>query len=137
MFMKNLLLNRIPSICICFTIVILAGILCNWIFGEAQSVYPLFLFGWLTICQGIDWLISRIDFRNWMAYCLTESIVLYIVSFAAGLGLKWMNFTWDSVIAFTVIFLVVDGFIFWYFRRRQEILAEEINELIKKRDISE
>ena len=44
-------------------------------------------------------------------------------------------FIWDSMdiftlVSFTVIFLVTDGFVFWYFHRRQEIQAKEINQLI-------
>ena len=46
----------------------------------------------------------------------------------------WKGMDVSIFVSFTVIFLFTDGFIFWYFRKRQEIQAEEINELIRVRE---
>lgn len=128
--MKNLLFVRIPSACICFTIIILAGTLSNLFNGTKAWPFPLYLFGWILVCEGIDWLISLIDFKSWLWYCVTESLILYVVSLAVALMLHWISWEPVSVLIFTLIFGVADSFIFWYFWRRGKLLAEEINTLL-------
>lgn len=128
--MKNLILTRIPSICICFTLIILADVITELIFGNHASPYVLILFLWLVLCQVIDCLISKIDFQSWIHYCLTESLVLYLSSLAVYGALIWHGISLRQFLLFSVIFLIVDIFIFSYFRKRQKLQADEINALI-------
>jgi len=128
--MKNFLFVRIPSICICFTLITLADVITSLLFGNNTSPYVLVLFLWLILCQVIDWLISKVDFQSWIHYCLTESMVLYLSSLAVFGILFWHGITLHQFILFTVIFLIVDIFIFSYFRKRQQLQADEINELL-------
>ena len=128
--MKNLLFTRIPSICICFTLIVIGDWGLNLLWGDGVSLFLPVLFVWLAACQFIDLIISKVEFRKWSHYCITESAVLYLLSLFV-----YRLFIWDSMdiltlVSFTVIFLVTDGFVFWYFHRRQEIQAEEINQLI-------
>ena len=116
--MKNLLFIRIPSVCICFTLIIIGDAVVSLLWGSG-SAFLLVLFGWLIACQVVDLVVSKIEFRKWSHYCVTESVILYLLSRLA---------------AFTVIFLAADVFIFWYFRKRQEIQAKEINELIRAKE---
>lgn len=129
--MKNLFSVRIPSICICFTLITLANALLNLFYGNTSlSLFSLELFGWIVICQVIDWLLGHIDFKSWLAYCLTESTILYLGTLAVSLLFHWFAPNIRNFISFTLIFLVVDSFIFWYFKRRQELLAKEINGML-------
>lgn len=128
--MKNFLFVRIPSICICFTLITLADVITSLLFGNNTSPYVLVLFLWLILCQVIDCLISKVDFQSWIHYCLTESMVLYLSSLAVFGILFWHGITLHQFILFTVIFLIVDIFIFSYFRKRQQLQADEINELL-------
>jgi Ca2+/Na+ antiporter len=89
---------------------------------------------WIAACQLIDALISRIEFRKWSHYCIAESVVLYLLSLFISRMFFWKGMDVFIFVSFTVIFLFTDGFIFWYFRKRQEIQAEEINELIRARE---
>lgn len=128
--MKNLLFVRIPSTCICFTLITLATVSINLLSGSPVSDFPLILFGWIIVCQIIDWMLSFINFKNWLHYCITESVFLYAGSLTVALLFNWMTLQAVSLITFTFIFIVVDIFIFWYFRHRQKMLAEEINSLL-------
>ena len=128
--MKKLLFIRIPSACICFTAVILGTVVSNFLFDAKTSLFPLCLFCWIILCQGIDWLISLIPFKKWISYCLTESIILYICSLVFALLVDWISWTATSIGVFTVIFLGVDALIFLYFRHRQKLMADEINSLL-------
>ena len=131
--MKNLLWNWIPSTCICFTLIVLANWGLDLLWGNEVSPFLLVLFVWLVACQLIDTLIGRIEFRKRSHYCIAESVVLYLLSLFISRMFFWKGMDVSIFVAFTVIFLFTDGFIFWYFRKRQEIQAEEINELIRAR----
>lgn len=128
--MKNLLFIRIPSACICFTLITLATVFINLLSGSPVSSFPLILFGWIIACQIIDWMLSFINFKSWFRYCITESFFLYAGSLTVALLFDWMPLKAESFISFTLIFIIVDAFIFWYFRRRQKLLAEEINAML-------
>lgn len=129
--MKNLLFIRIQSTCICFTLIILGNLGLSLLWGDYVSPVWLILFAWLVACQLIDSLISKIEFRKWSHYCVTESVVLYLLSLFVSRVFIWDDMDISRLISFTIIFLVTDGFIFWYFHKRQEIQAEEINRLIQ------
>lgn len=131
--MKNLLFNCIPSICICFTLIVIGNWGLNLLWGDDVSLFLPVLFLWLTVCQLIDLIISKIEFRKWSHYCITESAVLYLLSLFVFRLLIWDGINIPILISFTVIFLVTDGFVFWYFRKRQEMQAKEINQLIQER----
>ena len=132
--MKSLLFVRIPSTCICFTLIILGNMGFNLLWGDNVSPFLLLLFVWLIACQLIDLLISKIEFRKWSHYCVTESVILYLLSL-----FFFRIFVWDDrnilrLVSFTVIFLITDVFVFWYFHKRQELQAQEINQLIRARE---
>lgn len=131
--MKNLLFNCIPSICICFTLIVIGNWGLNLFCGDDVSLFLPVLFLWLTVCQLIDLIISKIEFRKWSHYCITESAVLYLLSLFVFRLLIWDGINIPILISFTVIFLITDGFVFWYFRKRQEMQAKEINQLIQER----
>lgn len=129
--MKNLISTRIPSVCICFTVIILLDVL------GSNPINPgiLGLFLWLIVCQAIDALVSRIDFRKWSRYCLTESAILYIASLilypfiSGGTAL-----TPYRLFKFSIVFLITDVFIFYYFHKKHLLQADEINELIDEKN---
>lgn len=125
--MKHLFWNRIPSVCVCFTLIMLASFFVNMMYGVEPSVFPLAVFGWILVCQVIDWLVSFINFKSWLGYCLTESLILYAASFVAGVVLRWFTLEPAGILVFTAIFAVVDALVFWYFRYRQKLVADEIN----------
>lgn len=131
--MKNILFNRIPSVCICFTLIVIGNWGFNLLWGYKVSPFLLILFVWLIACQIIDLLISKIEFRKWGYYCITESVVLYLLSLLFFRLLFWESMDISILTGFTVIFLITDVFVLWYFRKRQEIQAKEINLLIQER----
>ncbi len=128
--MKYLLLTRLPSACISFTIIMLATSLIN-LFHASFFVFPIQLFCIILGCQVIDWLLSYVHFKSYLQYCLAESAILYTGTLTAALLLDWISWKPTSIIFFTLIFLAADVFLFWYFKRRQKLLADEINQLLQ------
>lgn len=131
--MKNLLLFRIPSICICFTLIVLANTVLDFLYGNEVSLFLPVLFFWLTACQVIDQLFCYVNFKKWSHLCITESAVLYVLSLLVFRLLFKTGSSVSSFVSFTVIFLVADIAIFWYFRKRQQIQAAEINKLLEEK----
>ena len=128
--MKHLLFTRLPSTCISFTIIILAASLIN-LFHSSFFAFPIQLFCIILGCQAIDWLLSYVPFKSYLQYCLTESAILYAGTLTAALLLDWISWKPASIVFFTLIFLVASSFLFWYFKRRQKLLADEINHLLQ------
>ena len=135
--MKDIISIRIPSICICFTLVTVANSALNLLHSGGTDMYAisiLLIFVWLVLCQLIDAAICRIDFKKWIHYCITESLILYLATLVFCRVFYWHYFTVRQLIMYTVVFAFVDIFIFSYFRKRQEMRADEINRLLNKKD---
>ena len=64
--MKQFFFARIPSICICFTGIMLSSLAVNLLSGWPVSPFPFQVLGWIVACQGIDWLLSFLNFKSWL-----------------------------------------------------------------------
>lgn len=129
--MKQFLLVRIPSVCICFTAIILCSFGMNLLSGHSVSTFPFQAFGWIWACQVIDWLLCHLNFKSWLQYYLVETSILYVTTLAAVHVFHWIAITVPSIVSFSILFLAVDSFVFWYFYRRQRLLAQELNQLLQ------
>ena len=130
--MKQFFFARIPSICICFTGIMLSSLAVNLLSGWPVSPFPFQVLGWIVVCQGIDWLLSFLDFKSWLHYCVVEGAILYAVSLPGALLFHWASCALPSILAYSLIFLAVYFFLTWYFRRRQQLLAQELNQLLQE-----
>ena len=129
--MKQFLFVRIPSICICFTGIMISSLVINLLSGWPVSPFPFQVLGWIVVCQVIDWLLCHLDFKSWLQYYLVESSILYVATLAVALVFHWTAATVPSIVLFSILFLAVDSFVFWYFYRRQRLLAQELNQLLQ------
>ena len=129
--MKQFLFVRIPSICICFTALMLCSVGVNLLSGWSVSPFPFQVLGWIVACQIIDWLLCHLEFKSWLQYYLVESSILYVSTLAVALLFRWTAATVQSIVVFSILFLAVDSFVFWYFYRRQRLLAQELNQLLQ------
>lgn len=129
--LKQFFLARIPSTCICFTCIILGSLVTNLLSGWPVSPFPFQLLGWIVVCQGIDWMLSHLEFKRWLHYCLVEGAIFYAVSLPVALVFRWATGTVQGIAAYSLIFLAVYGLLCGYFRRRQQLLAQELNRLLQ------
>ncbi len=134
--MKEIFNIRIPSLCICFTLVVLLDLLYSSLFCEgfagAKGFFLIFLL--CVLCQLADLAVSRLNFRRWLHYCLAESALFYVLCLAFCALVFWNGLTLQQVASFSAVFLLVDISVFFYFRKRQQLTAEEINDLLRRRD---
>ena len=135
--MKDIISIRIPSICICFTLVTVANSALNLLHSGGTDMYSvsiLLIFVWLVLCQLIDAAICRIDFKKWIHYCITESLILYLATLVFCRVFYWHSFTVRQLIMYTVVFAFFYIFKFYYLRKRKEMRAGEKNRNINKKD---
>lgn len=129
--MKTLFSVRIPSICVCFTLSALFMAASDLLAGNFSGVTYLVFFLWVLICQGIDWLLCHVDFKGWKSYCLTESLLLYVLTFLFFRLIFWHSLSLRQFLWFSAVFWIVDLSVFSYFRKKNELEAEEINALLR------
>lgn len=133
--MKNFLTVRVPSVCICFTLLLLANAVLNLLGGIGTEGYDftvLVLFLIILLCQAVDIALDHVEFRTWRQYCITESLILYVVTLTMSRIFFWPSFSARQLIIFTTIFLLIVTAVFSYFRKLQRMQADEINALIDK-----
>lgn len=131
--MKNFLTVRVPSVCICFTLLLLANAVLNLLSSIGTEGYDftvLVLFLIILLCQAVDIALDHVEFRTWRQYCITESLILYVVTLTMSRIFFWPSFSARQLIIFTVIFLLIVTAVFSYFRKLQRMQADEINALI-------
>lgn len=131
--LKQFFFARMPSICICFTGILMGSLVANLLSGWPVSPFPFQVLGWIVVCQGIDWLLSYLDFKSWLHYCLVEASTFYALSLPVALVFHWTTGTVQGIVVYSLIFLAVYFLLVWYFRRRQQLLAQELNQLLQKR----
>lgn len=133
--MKNFLTVRVPSVCICFTLLLLANAVLNLLSSIGTEGYDftvLVLFLIILLCQAVDIALDHVEFRTWRQYCITESLILYVVTLTMSRIFFWPSFSARQLIIFTAIFLLIVTAVFSYFRKLQRMQADEINALIDK-----
>ena len=131
--MKNFLTVRVPSVCICFTLLLLANAVLNLLSSIGTEGYDftvLVLFLIILLCQAVDIALDHVEFRTWRQYCITESLILYVVTLTMSRIFFWPSFSARQLIIFTAIFLLIVTAVFSYFRKLQRMQADEINALI-------
>ena len=109
----------------------ISSLVINLLSGWPVSPFPFQVLGWIVACQVIDWLLCHFDFKSWLQYYLVESSVFYVATLAVALVFRWAAATVPSIVLFSILFLAVDSFVFWYFYRRQRLLAQELNQLLQ------
>ena len=127
--MKRQFFARLPSACICFTVITLAVSLIN---PQSRSlpVFCIQLFCVILGCQAADWLLSFVRFKSRLRYCLAEAALLYADTLAAALLLGWSSPEPLSIAVFTLVFSAAYASVFWYLQYRQKLLADEINRML-------
>lgn len=136
--MKRIQKTYLPGTAIAFMLTILLSALLNIFTGSGKEnygyyVYVFQLFGFLVAIEGIDYLLSFINFKSYIQYFLTELIILYAFLLGIGFLFGWIEWNPMSVILSTLLFLIIYSFIHWHFYRLYTLEADYINELIEKR----
>ena len=125
----------LPSTAITFMAVILWVSALNLIQGcEYQSNrWILEVFGYIVTMEFLDVLISKIEFRHYLSYFLTEALIGYVVLMGIfGFFGNWFPYTPVGIAQVTVMYLLILAYIHYYFYRRSKNSADEINDMLKE-----
>ena len=137
--MKKIRKIYIPSICITFTMAILWSCIWNVLKGNWLEGFALFVFqilGYLVITHAVVALfIDKINFKKYWHYFVTEMSAFYVVMLVFGYWGNWFAFRLSTFLCVTLLFWAIGGYVHFYFYSLNKADAEEINELLKKREL--
>lgn len=133
--MKQLIQTYLPSACITFTLSVLASAIYNLLLENPYQSqgWLLLLFSYIVVLDLVDYGLSYIDFHTYQAYFITEFIIFYILLLLVGYFGHWFAFTAPSLVAISLMYLVIYCCIHAYFCKLRKYEAEEINQLISSK----
>lgn len=126
----------LPSTAFAFTAVMLCVCVLNLIEGyEYQNNWRILeVFGYIVVMELVDVLLSRIEFKHYLTYFLTEGVAGYGLFFGLfGYVGNWFSYTPKRMMQVTLIYILIFAALHYYFYRRAQSRADEINEMLKDR----
>ncbi len=127
-----------PDICISFTVIIICSSIWNIVMNNDSGLniwFVLELAGIIALNSIIAYFLSKVEFKKWIYYWLIQGLIDYAVAFAAGYFLNWFGFRIESIVLFTIIFLIAFLSIILYTYQMQKQEEERINRLIEQRNV--
>jgi len=127
----------LPGICIGFTFSVLFSAIFNIVIHNGNEGYFLFilqLFGFLVVINGMDYVLSFIDFKSYKTYFIVELILGYALFMAVSFVFHWFTFHLKNLMVMTAAYMAIYTFIHNYFNMLQKEKAEDINRLISKKE---
>jgi hypothetical protein len=137
--MKKLQKIYLPGTAISFMLTILMTAAINILSGRGTHnygfyVYVFELFGFLVAVEGIDYLLSFINFKTHMHYFISELVIIYVFLLGVGYAFHWIDFSVSGLFLVTIFFISIYSFIHWHFYKLFKQEAEYMNELIENRN---
>lgn len=134
--MKGFFKTYIPAASVTFTVSALAVCVVNLTegFTSLRTSWCLELFGLIFLIDVTDYLLSKINFKNYALYYLTELLLTYMIMLGIGYLGSWFVFEAAELIKITLLYLVIFSLVHGYFYRRAKKNAREINGYLKKGD---
>ena len=133
--MKNIRKINIPSVCIVFTLTVLCSCvwnICNGLYLNGFAFYVLEFFGFLVVMQIAGNFISKINFKKYRHYFITEMLIYYAAMLVFAYLGKWFSFAPKNLLLVTVIFWAIGAYVHHYFRSIHKAEADEINKLLRE-----
>lgn len=124
----------LPGTCIVFTLAMLSTMVINALYGAFNDVhlYMLQTLGMIILFEGINYFVSKFNFKTYRAYFVTEYLIMLILYLGLGKVFHWFSFTISNLIVVTIAFTLISIGIFSYFRYMSRKEADKINELLNK-----
>ncbi|HEX3021674.1 MAG TPA: DUF3021 family protein [Lachnospiraceae bacterium] len=128
----------IQSISIAFTCTIVSSAILNITRGYDNS-YDFFiiqLLAFLVANVVIDSLLCKTAFVNkYSTYLIVEGLIIYVVFMLVAYLFHWFDFRLENTIRNTMIFLVIYAAIQYHFYKLYQQEADQINQMLKDRDL--
>lgn len=128
------LFNYIPSITICFTLVILFCSITNLIngFSSMSNMGILAIFILIILLCGVSTLLSYIDFKSNKTYTLCNFGVTYCCFLLFNFLFNFSQLTLKNVIVQFLAFSLIYYLGYIYLIKKSKLEADEINKKISK-----
>jgi len=130
----KVLKTYIPSISMCFTVIILLTGIINLVTEGSKNLFIGFAFevaGYLILTCILDELIGRINFKTYLGHFFAEAALMYPVNLFFAVKFKWVGINTGSIILCSIVYFFIMAGIHFYFYYMEKSSAEEINRLLE------
>lgn len=104
--------------------------------GNGFCAFLLELFLFMILAQGLDRLISLINFKSFQMYFFSETLLLYPAFIGSAWLGHWFSFRIENLIRYTVIYLLAMLMLHMYYYTISKKQADTINQILKRRGTS-
>lgn len=127
--MERIFKIYLPSTAMTFSATILCACILNLMegYGALSNWWILQLFGYILTIEVVDMLLENVEFKSYLGYFVTETVIAYGLLLAFGYFGRWFSFTVGRLLPVTVIFLLIYAGIHRYFYQMAKNDADEIN----------
>lgn len=135
----KLLLNKLSSICMVFTMSVLGIILADFAAGHYSSSLSgqalLIMLGFITVLYLIPSLMNQIPFRREIFYQISTALIQYaafLVYLVCWFRYQHLVNLTGWLLKNTVLYAIIYFLISLYYRKKSQLQAEEINRLLDR-----
>lgn len=136
--MKRALFKHIiPNTAVGFLVMFIFSAVFNIFQGVEVAYYSKWLimiagyaFIYVIYCYGV----GRLEFKNTMVLYVVEYLYWYVCLVGISILTGWMGFSATNLIIYAVCTLIAYIGLYWYYQIRMQIQAQEINELISRKN---
>lgn len=126
-----------PNLCITFTLVIIFTAILKITENDDPNGFHRFILqfcGVLCLIGSVDYLLDKLDFKNWYAKVVIEFLINYLIFMVAGYFLDWFGFRISNIITITIVFVVIFTSVMLHTNKLLKQDEELINKLLEKRN---
>lgn len=112
------------------------------IFNISQGVWVEYYSKWLVMIVGYTCIymiycygMSKLEYKNRIVMYIVEYLYWYVCLVGISLLTGWMGCTIRNLIIYAVCTMIAYIGLYWFYSVRMKIQAQEINELISKRNM--
>ncbi|MBH1941730.1 DUF3021 family protein [Mobilitalea sibirica] len=128
---------HLPAISMAFTLAILFSATITLLRGnDTTGIFAsvMQMLGFVVALQIINVFISRIRFRKYYQYYLSNFFIMYAFFISVAYVFHWFGFRLENIILNTIIFIFIFTFIQHHFYKLLKKEADEINALLDNKE---
>lgn len=133
--MRMLFNVHVTRAAVTFSLAVVAVAAVNLLGGHTRVEYVLLLeiMGFIAALEGIDCLISKLQFKTRFAYTICEFAVMYAAYLICVYLGQWCGFQFENFIICTLLFVALFVLIHWSYHMALKNDADAINRGLKEK----
>lgn len=126
-----------PNLCISYTMAVICSSIVkviNYKDSGLSSLFLLELAGLLTIIGIVDFLITRINFKNWILPIGISFVVNYCIYLLVAYFFHWFGFRFSNILMFSLMYVAIFILLYYHTSKTMKQDEERINLLLGQKN---